>query len=143
VQTLSQERAVPHGLVPQTRAYGFCEGEGRVVSQAGMQQGGPDVVWQPTGHATPPDAPRIRGTSSGCSLGLEPPSLWGCRRITLENMECVTRREGVPRPPFWSAPPDPPAEPAVFGKPGAKDAPQKFPVFAGGVGGSGELPLPT
>ena len=32
----------------------------------------------------------------------------------------------------------PPAEPAVCGNPGAKDAPKKFPVFAGFAGASGK-----
>src|SRR6266705_3329062 len=46
-------------------------------------------------------------------------------------------------PLFWLAPPTPPAEPAVFGNPGAKDAPQKFPVFAGFAGASGKRMLLT
>ena len=59
-----------HGMVPQTRPYGFCEEAGESVVYAGMQQGGPDV------DAAKPPQGRVCGFA-----GLAGVISAGCRRF--------------------------------------------------------------
>ena len=59
-----------HGMVPQTRPYGFCEEAGESVVYAGMQQGGPDV------DAAKPPQGRVCGLA-----GLAGVISAGCRRF--------------------------------------------------------------